>query len=303
MRVENIEGIGAETAQKLNGIGIYDTNDLRGMSWQSIAYHQFIGAKKVVALYANIGINITEKEVQAYKDFKESKAITKRQIVITPAPAKNYGEYQLALAEFLEINPEYVERREYDYFDEIGMECYEIMNDEKPRYIIGSEDEADKAVAQVIEEDLSFMNTWFLVSHMKNIENEFDEAFEEKEKILSKRDDLDEDLENGKITQEEYDEKEEEIYEEADDALSYVYSQVGGFTCDVEDVDSIVEYIKDEFDEMEASEKLSNMVDDMDDLVEDAVSQDGRGHFLNHWDGSEEEVDYDGETYYIYRTN
>lgn len=30
---------------------------------------------------------------------------------------------------------------------------------------------------------------------------------------------------------------------------------------------------------------------------------DGRGHSLNHYDGSEEEETVDGETYYIYRIN
>ncbi len=30
---------------------------------------------------------------------------------------------------------------------------------------------------------------------------------------------------------------------------------------------------------------------------------DGRGHTLNHYDGSEDYEDVDGETYYIYRTN
>lgn len=41
------------------------------------------------------------------------------------------------------------------------------------------------------------------------------------------------------------------------------------------------------------------MVDDFDALVEDAIASDGRGHFLNPYNGSEEEV---GD-YYIYRIN
>lgn len=38
-------------------------------------------------------------------------------------------------------------------------------------------------------------------------------------------------------------------------------------------------------------------------FVEAAISADGRGHFLNFWDGSEDEIECDGEWYYIYRVN
>lgn len=42
---------------------------------------------------------------------------------------------------------------------------------------------------------------------------------------------------------------------------------------------------------------------DKDDFVENALEADGRGHFLNPYDGSEEEVEHEGRTYYIYRQN
>ena len=41
------------------------------------------------------------------------------------------------------------------------------------------------------------------------------------------------------------------------------------------------------------------MITDIDRLIEGAIGCDGRGHFLNHWDGSEEEA---GD-YFIYRIN
>jgi hypothetical protein len=47
----------------------------------------------------------------------------------------------------------------------------------------------------------------------------------------------------------------------------------------------------------------------LDDLVEEAIAADGRAHFLNTYDGHEEEftyVDEDAEEeieFYIYRTN
>ena len=39
----------------------------------------------------------------------------------------------------------------------------------------------------------------------------------------------------------------------------------------------------------------------LDKFVNSAVSADGRGHFLSSYDGEENEVDFEGETYYIYR--
>ena len=43
----------------------------------------------------------------------------------------------------------------------------------------------------------------------------------------------------------------------------------------------------------------------MDELIQDAIDADGRGHFLSSYDGeeTEESLDNDGETFYIYRTN
>jgi hypothetical protein len=41
----------------------------------------------------------------------------------------------------------------------------------------------------------------------------------------------------------------------------------------------------------------------MDEMVKDAISEDGRGHYVSSYDGIEDEQDYDGITYYIYRTN
>lgn len=39
----------------------------------------------------------------------------------------------------------------------------------------------------------------------------------------------------------------------------------------------------------------------LDELVAEAISSDGRGHFINGYDGNEHEVDIDGQTFYVYR--
>lgn len=52
-----------------------------------------------------------------------------------------------------------------------------------------------------------------------------------------------------------------------------------------------------------ANEPLTAMIKDFDWFVEDAVRCDGRGHFLAGYDHEENEVTYNGTTYYIYRRN
>ena len=53
----------------------------------------------------------------------------------------------------------------------------------------------------------------------------------------------------------------------------------------------------------EAIESIINANGGMDSFVKAAVSADGRGHFLNGYDGTEKEATYNGTTYYIYRMN
>ena len=48
---------------------------------------------------------------------------------------------------------------------------------------------------------------------------------------------------------------------------------------------------------------ILGFIDDIDHFVEDAISVDGRGHFLNTYDGAENEEEIDGTLYFIYRVN
>ncbi len=51
------------------------------------------------------------------------------------------------------------------------------------------------------------------------------------------------------------------------------------------------------------NELIRALISDIDEFVEDAISEDGRGHFISMYDGDENEETVDGVTYYIYRTN
>ncbi len=48
---------------------------------------------------------------------------------------------------------------------------------------------------------------------------------------------------------------------------------------------------------------LIKKLGDIDDFVSDAISADGRGHFLSSYDGNENEETVNGTTFYIYRQN
>ena len=45
------------------------------------------------------------------------------------------------------------------------------------------------------------------------------------------------------------------------------------------------------------------LIEDLDEFIDDAIGADGRGHFLSSYDGNENEIDIDDETYYAYRLN
>jgi len=51
------------------------------------------------------------------------------------------------------------------------------------------------------------------------------------------------------------------------------------------------------------NDSYMRMIKDFDAFVEDAVSSDGRGHFLASYDHEENEITFNGITYYIYRRN
>ncbi len=51
------------------------------------------------------------------------------------------------------------------------------------------------------------------------------------------------------------------------------------------------------------NDAILSMIQDKDDFVQQAISADGRGHFMNRYDGNENEETIGGETFYIYRMN
>jgi len=59
--------------------------------------------------------------------------------------------------------------------------------------------------------------------------------------------------------------------------------------------EDVIKAVQEKYEE--GNEALIHLITDFDRFVQDAVNSDGRGHFLNHYDGNEFEV---GE-YFIYQ--
>ena len=101
--------------------------------------------------------------------------------------------------------------------------------------------------------------------------------------------------------------------EEADErAKEYILESVWAFNADFiiehsnaldfdEASKKVVEAIAEQCES--GNEAMKKLIDDLDEFVSDAVSADGRGHFLSGYDGEENEEEINGTTYYIYRTN
>ena len=52
-----------------------------------------------------------------------------------------------------------------------------------------------------------------------------------------------------------------------------------------------------------SNEAVKSLIKDFDHFVSDAISSDGRGHFMSTYDGHEHEININNNYYYVYRTN
>ena len=66
-----------------------------------------------------------------------------------------------------------------------------------------------------------------------------------------------------------------------------------------EAVDMVEYFCRDKCES--ANETILALIDDIDEFVSDAISTDGRGHFLSNYDGKENEQEFNGTYYYIYK--
>jgi hypothetical protein len=97
--------------------------------------------------------------------------------------------------------------------------------------------------------------------------------------------------------------------EEADEkAKEYILDSLWAFTPNF--LSSVTGVDEDVFVAIQNNNKcesnndaILSLVDDEDELVEEAIRWDGRGHFMSSYDGCENEETVNGVTYFVYRQN
>lgn len=137
-----------------------------------------------------------------------------------------------------------------------------------------------------------------LTQHSKD---EIEKINEEIGRLQEDLEELDSDVEI-EVTQDRIDELEERKEDIKMDDDNYEYTE--------EAKDNYVERRKEEVKDdpvgflrdFGMEESIKDFIDE-DDFIEGVIESDGRGHTLSSYDGTENEISFDDEWYYIYRTN
>jgi len=215
----------------------------------------------------------------------------------------DYSLSHLALAQHLGIDPSEITPNGTSYGN---MDQYEVPESGE-EYGVATDQEADDACYEDIENLMDDAGWCFNLDIADYVQGDwFDEAMKESyyyyaQDIKEESDDVyknrlvQEMVENGVVDEETAlnpDFDEDEYFDDFVDRLCEGY-------------DDAVQWYKDNFGE----ESIGDLVREgriyinMQELVDDLIRYDGRGHILNRYDGNEDEVEIEGETFYIYRFN
>lgn len=174
--------------------------------------------------------------------------------------------------------------------------------------------EKSLALMQHLELPYFQVNGVYFQGDEVDAKNESQQWFEKMDKPFN-NDDFEEWCnENCLLVEEDYTEIDDDylVYtdEEADEkAEIYISETVWAFNAEF-----IVDHSKLPYEAVEmvqafqkkyedANKTILALINDFDEFVSDAISADGRGHFMNSYDGHEHEVNIDGTYYYVYRMN
>lgn len=179
---------------------------------------------------------------------------------------------------------DWFERYQKDLWDDVGIQSFsESFQD----WIINNA--LDKSW---FEDAMDEINRFYCEGIVDERSREFDNRLVEEcyERGLIDNDDFEED-EDG-------DADHEQCKKDNDDLIELMVEDMNN------DYDDPVEWYKDTFGEESLSEVAieKNLVD-LDTVIEELKSLDGRGNTLSSYDGSENEEKVNGEWFYIYRTN
>jgi hypothetical protein len=155
---------------------------------------------------------------------------------------------------------------------------YDDMNDRPEDYL----DEDDRELTNEAEEKVDDIDGDIgeLQEELEGLENENgeQEILDRIEELDNRKDEITDDDDNWEYT------------EEAKD--DYVESRKG------EVRDDPMNFLRD----FGMEDRIADFIDE-DDFVDDVISSDGRGNSLSSYDGNENEIVYQDNWYYIYRTN
>jgi hypothetical protein len=126
----------------------------------------------------------------------------------------------------------------------------------------------------------------------------------EQEKIEALAKHLDCSIDEAVVSMDDYlvytdDEADEAVYNYIDESVCFFRSD---FIAAHTDVDKEVITKLQELHE-DSNQAIKSLIKDFDHFVSDAVLCDGRAHFLSSYDGEENEINVNGNIYYVYRTN
>jgi hypothetical protein len=153
-------------------------------------------------------------------------------------------------------------------------------------------DEANKILHQTLfgEDDMTTENTENNDPKIKALAKYLDCDYDDAERLIDRTD-------YYVLTDEEADDQTKERILESVWAFRAEFLEAHS-SLDAETI-QIIQQAKYE----DANDPLIRTIEDVDHFVSDAISADGRGHFISHYDGQENEETIDGTTYYIYRMN
>lgn len=152
--------------------------------------------------------------------------------------------------------------------DDIDVNSWGSFDTEYGEYLVLDDQEADQAAKEYIEDSIWAFNSWFILDHI---------TIEDLNRYFGFEDTF-------------YDEDEDEDIE-IDDPDEVFYLNTGMY---------LEEWVENQQQRAESgNDELYRAIDDIDAFVEDAITADGRGHFLSSYDGEE----YEEGKYFIYRIN
>lgn len=225
------------------------------------------------------------------------------------------SERVLALAQFLETEPENIEDMQWEHY---GLPTYKVLSGEhegEEYAVSASEDETYDACKEEIEsliDDVGVMNSlnW---DNMGGIEKYLDEewfrqVWEEMNDTYA-RDIM---YENGRFKEEMIErglDPQDYGYNEEDDSFEDEEGAIEAFTNDMMyDLENSAEGLIKEFAFQLGNENIDYAIQhgatlDMDAVTNEVITVDGAGHILSRYDGKEHKEQVNGNTYFIYRQN